>query len=168
MLQLNLFRFFMCIYNHRKYWNKYFRIGTIFIYHYINDGPSIKVLPIIFNNPFASCFLINLGFLLSRAAYFNKSICFPLFVFAILGFLLYVFFLGFKQYYNIAFQIDKSLWWTIEEFLIAFFIPSYSLNILFTETNSSWLIYESSGTSMLFNLVFANIYYFIKLIPLFC
>ena len=45
-------------------------------------------------------------------------------------------------------------------FLISFFISSYSLSTLFTETNSSWIIYElvkvlGIKTLMVFNLVFA-------------
>ena len=45
--------------------------------------------------------------------------------------------------------------------MISSFISSYSLNTLFTETNSSWLIYESIKTLeiktyVLFKLVFVN------------
>ena len=46
-------------------------------------------------------------------------------------------------------------------FFITSLISSYSFNTLFTETNSSWLIYESIKplelkTSMVFNLPFAS------------
>ena len=49
------------------------------------------------NNPLASCSLRNLGFLLPHTVHFDKSIGVPVFVFTTLGFLLYVFFLYFKQ-----------------------------------------------------------------------
>ena len=47
------------------------------------------------------------------------------------------------------------------EFLISSLMSSYSFNTLFTEINSSWLIYDlieasEIKTSTLFNLVFAN------------
>ena len=49
----------------------------------------------------------------------------------------------------------------VSGFLISFFISLYSINSLFTELNSSWLIYElikalEIKTLMVFNLVFAN------------
>ena len=57
------------------------------------------------NDLLASCFFINLDFLLSATALFNKSISLTLLVFATLGFLLFVFFLHFKQYHNVVFYI---------------------------------------------------------------
>ena len=44
------------------------------------------------NNPLASFSFVNLELLLSQTAHFNKSIGFPFFVFATLGFLLSVLF----------------------------------------------------------------------------
>ena len=49
----------------------------------------------------------------------------------------------------------------VSEFFISSFIPLYSLNTLFIETNSSWLIYESINAveiriSIVFNLFFPN------------
>ena len=46
-------------------------------------------------------------------------------------------------------------------FLISFFVSLYSLSTLFTEINSSWVIYESIKaitlkTSIVFNFAFAN------------
>ena len=43
-------------------------------------------------NPFASCFLINLDFLVPRIAHFDDSTALPFFVFKTLGFMFYVFF----------------------------------------------------------------------------
>ena len=49
----------------------------------------------------------------------------------------------------------------VSGFFISSFISLYSLNRLFIETNSSWLIYESINaleirTSIVFNLIFPN------------
>ena len=49
------------------------------------------------NNPLASCCLINVDFVLSNTAHFDKSIILPFFVLASFGFLLEVFFLHFTQ-----------------------------------------------------------------------
>ena len=51
---------------------------------------------------FASCFLTNLDFLVSYIAYFDNRIFLPLLVFEILGFILSVSFLHFKQYDKIV------------------------------------------------------------------
>ena len=53
--------------------------------------------PKLVNNPVASWLLINIGVLLSLTPHFNKSIIFPLFAFANLGFVLSIFFQNFKQ-----------------------------------------------------------------------
>ena len=49
------------------------------------------------NIPLASCFLLNLDFLLPHIAHFDNIIVLPLLVLETLGFILYVFFLHFKQ-----------------------------------------------------------------------
>ena len=59
---------------------------------HINNGPSIRILLIVTNSPFASYSLINLDFLLSQTAYFDKSIVLPFLVFTTFGFLLSLFF----------------------------------------------------------------------------
>ena len=69
--------FFKCICNNSKYSNKYIRVTTVFIYHYINNGPRSEISPIISNNLSAS--LINLDFLPLHTIYFDKSITPPLF-----------------------------------------------------------------------------------------
>ena len=58
-------------------------------YYVIPEGIiNLKLL----NKPLASCFLINLGVLLSHIAYFDKSIGFHLFLIGTIEFLLPVFF----------------------------------------------------------------------------
>ena len=59
----------------------------------------------LFNKHFVSWFLINIDFLLSHNAHFDKSIILPFFVSVTLGFLLFVFLLHFKQSNNIGFYI---------------------------------------------------------------
>ena len=54
-------------------------------------------IPKLFNNPLVFCSFINFEFLLSHTAHFDKSIILPFFVFATFEFLLYVFFLHFKE-----------------------------------------------------------------------
>ena len=56
-----------------------FKLLSYFLSYYI---------PKLLDNPLVSCFLMNLDFLLSHTAHFHKSICFHLFLFATLGFLL--------------------------------------------------------------------------------
>ena len=114
-------------------------------------------------NLLASCYLINLNFLVSHTAHFDKTITSPLFAFGTLGLLLSVYSLHFKQYDNIALQINKNLWWTVDvfRFLVSSFTILFSFNTLFTKANSSWLTDEliknlEIKTSMLFNLFFAN------------
>ena len=53
--------------------------------------------PKLLNNPFASCVLLNLDFLLPHIVHFDNIIVLPLLVFETLGFMLSVFFLRFKQ-----------------------------------------------------------------------
>ena len=53
--------------------------------------------------------MINLDYLLSRTADFEKSIIFPFFVCTICGFLLSVFFLHYKQYDNMVLQIEQNI-----------------------------------------------------------
>ena len=53
-------------------------------------------------NPLASSYLINLDSLIWQAAEFNERIILPFFIFSISGFLLFVFFLHFKQYDSIV------------------------------------------------------------------
>ena len=53
--------------------------------------------PKLLNNPLASCVLLNLDFLLPHIVHFDNIIVLPLLVFEILGFMLSVFFLHFKQ-----------------------------------------------------------------------
>ena len=65
------------------------------------------------NNPVASWSLINLYFLLTYTAHFDKSIILLFFVYATFGFLISVFFIHFKQYHNIVLKIELNLWWTI-------------------------------------------------------
>ena len=57
-------------------------------------------------NLLASCYLINLNFLVSHTAHFDKTITSPLFAFGTLELLLSVCSLHFKQYDNIALQIN--------------------------------------------------------------
>ena len=89
----------------------------------------------------ASCFLLNLDFLLSHSAHVSKSFSFPKFAFANLRF----YFVCFSTLQAIQWHcFINILWWTVEvfKFWIDSFISSYSFNTLFKETNSSWLIYE--------------------------
>ena len=48
--------------------------------------------PKLLNNPFASCLLINLDFLLTHIAHFDNSVVLLLLVFKTIGFMLSVFF----------------------------------------------------------------------------
>ena len=50
------------------------------------------LLPRLLNNPFASCFLINLDFLLPHIAHFDNIIILPLLVFDTTGLMFPVFF----------------------------------------------------------------------------
>ena len=62
-----------------------------------NIGNLLKgvLIPNLLNNPFASCFLINLDFLLPHIAHFDNIIALPLLVLEIFGSMFSVFFLHF-------------------------------------------------------------------------
>ena len=55
------------------------------------------------NNPFASCLLINLDFLLPYIAHFYSTIILPLLVLETCGFMFFVYFLHFRQYDSILY-----------------------------------------------------------------
>ena len=77
---------------------------TCLLFHsFYTKGLLLKggFIPKLLNNPLVSCSLINFDFLLSLTAYFDKNIL-PVVVFNTFGFLLSVFLLPFKQYYNIV------------------------------------------------------------------
>ena len=59
--------------------------------------PEGILIPELLNNPLASYSLKDFYFLLRHTSYFDKSIILPFFVLTTFGFLLYVFFLHFKQ-----------------------------------------------------------------------
>ena len=61
------------------------------------------LIPNLLNNPFASCLLINLDFLLLHIAHFDNIITLPLLVLETRGFIFLVCFLHFKQYYSILY-----------------------------------------------------------------
>ena len=66
-----------------------------------NIGNLLKgvLIPNLLNNPFASCLLINLDFLILHIARFDNIIILPLLVLEICGYIFfYVCFLHFKQY----------------------------------------------------------------------
>ena len=60
-------------------------------------------MPNLLNNPLASCFLINLDFLLPHHAHFDNIISLPLLVLETCGFMCFVYFLHFKQYDSILY-----------------------------------------------------------------
>ena len=68
-----------------------------------NTGNLLKgvLIPNLLNNPIASCFLINLDFLLPHIAHFDYIIILPLLVLETCGFIFSVGFLHFKQYDSI-------------------------------------------------------------------
>ena len=72
-----------------------------------NTGILLKGVFILklFNKHLVFCFLINLDFLLSHIAHFDKSIIPPLFVSVTLEFLFVVVLVHFKQYNNVALHI---------------------------------------------------------------
>ena len=61
------------------------------------------LIPNLFNNPFASCLLINFHFLLLHTAHFDNIIILRLLVIETCGFILFVYFLHFKQYDSILY-----------------------------------------------------------------
>ena len=63
---------------------------------------------------------------------------FPLLVFETLVFLLSALF------YTIVMMLFNVIVNKLLRFFISSFMPSYSPNTLFTDTNSSWIIYESN------------------------
>ena len=117
------------------------------------------LIPNLLNNPLACWFLMNLYFFLLQIAQFDTSINLFCLVFLTLEFLLAVFCLTTD---TIRFHCFYIVYFTaFSGFLISFFISLYFLNTLFTEINSSWLIYEfikalQIRTSIAFKLVFAN------------
>ena len=60
------------------------------------------------NNPLAFYFLIDLDLLLLEISHFDKGIILPFFVSTALGFLLFIFFLYFKQSDHIAHNYIES------------------------------------------------------------
>ena len=58
------------------------------------------LIPKLLNNPFVSCSLINLDFLLPHIGHFGYSINLPVLVFTIFESIFFVFLLHFKQYVN--------------------------------------------------------------------
>ena len=114
------------------------------------------------NNPLASCSLINLNFLLSHTAHFDKSIILPFFVFTTFRFLFSVFFLHFKQYDNSVFYkwtkiFDKviqplNFWFLLSDHLIL--LAHYLLKRI--HINNIWIDESLKKTSILFKLDFAN------------
>ena len=70
-----------------------------------NIGNLLKgvLIPKLLNNPFASCFLINLDFLLPHIAHFYNIISLPLLVLETCGFMFLVYFLHFKQFDSILY-----------------------------------------------------------------
>ena len=70
-----------------------------------NIGNLLKgvLIPNLLNNPFASCFLINLDFLLPHIARFDNVINLPLLALETCGSLLFVYLLHFKQYDSILY-----------------------------------------------------------------
>ena len=69
------------------------------------NGVLISSFP---NNPFDSCFLINLDFLLLHIAHFDNIIILPLLVLETCGFMFFVCFLHFKQYDSIFIPMHYS------------------------------------------------------------
>ena len=68
-----------------------------------NIGNLLKgvLIPNLLNNPFASYLLINLDFLLLHIAHFDNIISLPLLLLETCGFMVFVYFLHFKQYDSI-------------------------------------------------------------------
>ena len=68
-----------------------------------NIGNLLKgvLIPNLLNNPFASYLLINLDFLLLHIAHFGNIISLPLLILETCGFMVFVYFLHFKQYDSI-------------------------------------------------------------------
>ena len=64
-----------------------------------NKGIKLKdvLIPKLLNNPLGSCCLINFNFLLLYTAHFDKGIILTFLVHKTFGFLLFLFFLHFKQ-----------------------------------------------------------------------
>ena len=61
------------------------------------------LIPNLLYNPFASCLLINLDFLLLHIEHFDNIIILPLLVLETCGFIFFVCFLHFKQYDSILY-----------------------------------------------------------------
>ena len=61
------------------------------------------IIPNLLNNPFASCFLINLDFLLPHIAHLDNIIILPLLVLETFGFMFFVCFLHFRQYDSVLY-----------------------------------------------------------------
>ena len=53
----------------------------MFVYHYINTGPSREISPITHNIPIASCSLRNLHFSVLHTTHFDKRTTLPSTVF---------------------------------------------------------------------------------------
>ena len=97
-----------------------------------------------------SLFLIKVDFFLPQTAQKHLS---SLFSFVTLKLSFAVYFLQLVHYFSIVFIYIP------QNFIFLLFISLYSFNALFTETNSSWLIYESIKdlkirASIVFNLFF--------------
>ena len=65
---------------------------TTFFYHHINNGPIIRILPVILNRSSASCFFISFDFSLSHTGHLDGIIILPFFVLTSSGFLLFFIF----------------------------------------------------------------------------
>ena len=103
-------------------------------------------IPRLLNNPLASFSLINLDFSKTlKTTHCDESIILPFFVFSTLRFYL-------------------------PHFLISSFISSWFFNILFSKTNSSWLMFESIQAlqikdSLLYKLVLTILFYHPSFFP---
>ena len=64
---------------------------------------KIVFIPKLINSPVASCYIINIDFLLSHTAHFDKSFIIPFLVLATFELLLSVFFQHFKQHDKVVF-----------------------------------------------------------------
>ena len=65
------------------------------------------LIPNLFNNLFASWFLINLDYLLPHIAHFDNIITLPLLVLETCGFIFFVCFSHFKQYNSILYVYNN-------------------------------------------------------------
>ena len=78
------------------------------------------LMPRLLNNPFASCLLINVDFLLLHIVHFDYIISLPLLVLETCGSIFFVCFLHFKQYDSIFYKYVLLIKYfkTISSFLL--------------------------------------------------